>query len=225
MRLKIGTPVDCADGRFGKLVDVVIDPTARRLTHLVVESDRERWLARLVPVELAKPGDGARPALVLDVTLEELRRLPQVHETSYLRLDGFPVEDPDWDVGIEEVFALPYYAAYDLEPAALDFAVAYDRIPKREVEVRRTSPVESADGHRLGQVGGFFVDRNDLITHLLLEQGPPWERREVAVPIGAVARIENDAATLSLTKDEVTALPRTDVRHWPRPLELGRSRG
>jgi hypothetical protein len=54
MRLEIGSRVECVDGTFGKLVDVVIDPSARRLTHLVVESDHERWLARLVPVELAE---------------------------------------------------------------------------------------------------------------------------------------------------------------------------
>jgi hypothetical protein len=36
-----------------------------------------------------------------------VRRLPQVREVAYVRLDGFPVDDPDWDVGIEEVLALP----------------------------------------------------------------------------------------------------------------------
>jgi hypothetical protein len=28
MRLEIGSRVDCTDGRFGELADVVIDPTA-----------------------------------------------------------------------------------------------------------------------------------------------------------------------------------------------------
>ena len=46
--------MDCTDGSFGKLVDVVLDPTSRRVTHLVVEHDRDPWLARLVPVELAE---------------------------------------------------------------------------------------------------------------------------------------------------------------------------
>jgi hypothetical protein len=56
-----------------------------------------------------------------------VRRLPQVHEVAYLRLDGFPVDDPDWDIGIEEVLALPYYPSYDLEPTPPDFAARYDR--------------------------------------------------------------------------------------------------
>ena len=216
MRLELGSRVDCRDEPFGKLVDIVIDPTSRRVTHLVVESDHDRWLARLVPVGLAEQGS---EGLVLDATVADVREMPPVHEVSYMRLDGFPVDDPDWDVGIEEVLALPYYEAYDLEPMPIDYVVDYDRIPKREVEIRRASAVASADGHRLGHVDGFLVDSDDMITYLVLEQGHPWERREVAVPIGAVARVENDAVTLSLGKDEVAALPAVAVRRWPRPVE------
>ena len=199
----------------------MIDPTSRRLTHLVVERDRESWLARLVPAELAEPGGDSTGAVVLRATAEDVRRLPPVHEVSYFRLDGFPVDDPDWDVGIEEVLALPYYPAYDLEPQPTDYAVSYDRIPKGEVEIRRTSEVDSSDGHRLGRVDGFLVDEDELITHVVLEQGPPWERREVAVPIGAVAQVGTDAVTLRLTKDEAAALPPVEVRRWPRPGEHG----
>lgn len=219
MRLELGSRVDCTDETFGKLVDVVIDPISRRVTHLVVELGRDPWLARLVPVELAEAGDDASGAVALRATVEEVRRLPPVHEVAYLRLDGFPLDDPDWDVGIEEVLALPYYPSYDLEPAAVDYAARYDRVPKGEVEIRRASAVESADGHHLGDVDGFLVDDDQLITHVVLEQGHPWERREVLIPIGAVSRVESDEVTLSLTKDEVGALPPVAIRRWPRPLE------
>jgi hypothetical protein len=90
--------------------------------------------------------------------VEEVRRLPPVHEVAYLRLDGFPVDDPEWDVGVEEVLAIPYYPWYDLESAPIDFAVTYDRVPKDEVEIRRAGAVDSADGQHLGNVDGFLVD-------------------------------------------------------------------
>ena len=224
MQLELGSRVDYTDESFGKLADVVIDPTSRRVTHLVVERDRDPWLARLVPVELAEPGDDTRGAVALRATVEEVRRFSPAHEVAYLRLDGFPVDDPDWDVGIEDVLALPYYPSYDLEPALVDYAAMYDRVPKGEVEIRRASAVESADGHHLGDVDGFLVDDDQLITHVVLEQGHPWERREVLIPIGAVTRVETDAVTLSLTKDEVGALPPVAVRRWPRPLEHRRPR-
>jgi hypothetical protein len=78
---------------------------------------------------------------------------------------GGCVDDPDWDVGIQEVYARPYHPASDLEPGPLDFPLMYDRIPKGGVEIRRTSDVYSARGHHLGHVEGFLVDRDENITH------------------------------------------------------------
>ena len=37
------------------------------------------------------------------MTVEEARRLPPVHDVAFLRLGDRPVDDPDWDVGIQEV--------------------------------------------------------------------------------------------------------------------------
>jgi sporulation protein YlmC with PRC-barrel domain len=215
MRLELGSRVDCADGAFGELADVVIDPTTKRVTHLVVEPDHEHQLARLVPIELAEPGDDAGRAVVLRATVEEVRQLPSVQDVAYLRVDGFPVDDPAWDVGVQEVLALPYFPSYDVEPTPLDFEVIYDRIPKSEVEIRRASAVDSSDGHRLGHVDGFVVDRDDHVTHIVLEHGHLWGRREVTVPIGAVARVETDAVTLSLTEDEVGSLAAVPVQRLP----------
>jgi uncharacterized protein YrrD len=72
----------------------------------------------------------------------------------------------------------------------------------------------SSDEHYLGDVDGFLVDDADHITHFVLERGHLWGRREVTVPIGAVASVESDAVTLSLSKDEVGALPSHRVHRW-----------
>ena len=82
-----------------------------------------------------------------------------------MRLEiGGCVDDPDWDVGMKEVYPLRYHPASDLEPGLLDFPVMYDRIPKGGVEIRRTSDVYSAGGHHLGHLEGFLVDRDEHIT-------------------------------------------------------------
>lgn len=215
MRLEIGGRIDCSDDMFGELADVVIDPTTKRVTHLVVKAQGEPWVERLVPVELADPGDGARSAVTARATAEEVGSLPPVQEVAYLQLGDFPLDDPDWDVGIQEVYALPYYPAYGLEPGPLDFPVMHNRIPKGGVEIRRTSDVYSADGHHLGHVDGLLVDRDEHITHLVLERGHLRGRREVTIPIGAVAKVETDDVTLSLTKDQVGSLPEVAVQRWP----------
>jgi sporulation protein YlmC with PRC-barrel domain len=219
VRLDLGCPVRCSDDAFGELADVVIDPTTRRVTHLVVQPHRKTDPARLVPIERARGGDEADGTIVLDGTVAEIGQLERVREAAYLRLGEFPVEDPDWEVGIEEMLAQPYYQGLDAvgaEPIAYDDHVMwqYDRIPKGDVEIRRASPVTSADGHHLGHVDGFIVDGDDHIGHLVLEHGHLWGKREVVIPIGAVARVETDAVVLTLSKDEVGALESHHVRRW-----------
>jgi hypothetical protein len=59
-----------------------------------------------------------------------------------------------------------------------------------------------------------LVDGDDQITHLVLERGHLWGRREVTVPIGAVAHVATDSVEVSLTKDEVGALPAIPVHRW-----------
>ena len=219
MRLDLGSPVRCTDDAFGELADVVIDPTSRCVTHLVVQPRRLSEPARLVPIEMASGGEAANETIVLDGSIEEISQLEEVRETAYLRLGEFPVEDPDWQVGVEEILAQPYYQSFDaagVAPIAYDdhVTLTYDRIPKGEVEIRRASPVTSSDGHHLGHVDGFVVDGREHIGHLVLEHGHLWGKREVVIPIGAVARVETDAVVLTLSKDEVGALESHRVHRW-----------
>jgi hypothetical protein len=213
MRLELGTPVRCTDDTFGELADVVIDPISKRLTHLVVRPRHQEGEApRLVPVELAEGGE-EESEISLRCTVDEVNRLEPVQEYAYLRLGEFPVEDPNWDLGVQDVLAMPYYEGDPLGLPSYDTNVGmtYDRVPKGEVEIRRSSSVTSADGHGLGEVDGFLVDGEGQITHFILERGHLWGRREVTIPIGAVAKVETDAVTLSLSKDEVGALPSVRV--------------
>jgi sporulation protein YlmC with PRC-barrel domain len=218
MRLEIGIRVRCTDAVYGKLADIVIDPLEKRVTHLVVEPEHDEGKARLVPIQLAKGSDDESRELELACTLDEAQGFESVHERAYLRLGERPAEDPDWDVGVEDVLAMPYYAGPDLSPypGALDSHVTmyYDRVPKGEVEVRRASAVISADGHSLGEVDGFVVDADEHITHFVLERGHLWGRKEVTIPIGAVAKVESDVVHVALSKDEVGDLPAVHVgRH------------
>ena len=218
MRLEIGKRVNCTDGVYGELADIVIDPLEKRVTHLVVQPEQGVGEARLVPVQLAKGTDDEQPEIELECTLGKAQGFESVHEAAFLRLGENPANDPDWDVGVEDVLALPYYEGSDvgLSYSELDSGVTmyYDRVPKGEVEVRRASAVISADGHSLGEVDGFVVDADTHITHFVLERGHLWGRKEVTIPIGALARIETDEVHIALSKDEVGALPAVHVgRH------------
>jgi sporulation protein YlmC with PRC-barrel domain len=219
VRLDLGCPVHCSDGAYGELVDVVVDPTTRRVTNLVVRPHGHDEVAMLVPADRAREGDG--PGITLELTVAEVGRLEPVRRSAYLRLGEFPVDDPAWDVGIEDVLAMPYYRELDgVTAIGPDYdthvTVRYDRVPKGDVELRRESAVRSSDEHHVGHVDGFVVDDEDHITHVVLEAGHLWGKREITIPIGAIASIESDVAVLSLTKDQVGELDAVRVHRWRR---------
>lgn len=218
MRLDLGKPVRCTDGVVGKLSDIVIDPTNKRVTHLVVRPHDGVDDAHLVPIELAHGAGESPDEISLRCTADEVRQLDNVREFAYLRLGESPASDPDWDVGVQDVLALPYYqsAGYvePMGPMDPNVGVTYDRVPKGEVEVRRSSSVITADGHYVGDVDGFLVDDEEHITHFVLERGHLWGKREVTVPIGAVSKVESDSVTVDLSKEELGQLPSHRVHRW-----------
>ena len=85
--------------------------------------------------------------------------------------------------------------------------VTYDRVPKGEVEIRRSSVVVSPDGHELGTVHSVEVD-SGAIAHVAVERGHLWWKRVVPVPIESVTALETNAITLGLTRDDFSKLPK-----------------
>jgi sporulation protein YlmC with PRC-barrel domain len=219
VRLELGKPVHASDDSVvGELADVVIDPVKKRVTHLVVKPHGGGG-ARLVSIELAQTSKEHRRDISLRCGPEELESMPNVEDFAYLRLGEAPVSDPEWDVGVTNVLALPYYESAGLTgyggAMGQDIGLVYDRVPKGEVEIRRTSSVVTGDGKYIGDVDGFLVDEDDHITHFVLERGHLWGRREVTVPIGAVAKVESDTVTVDLSEDEIGKLPAHKVHRWP----------
>ena len=209
-RIELESEVTCVDGSLGKLADVVVDPKTRSLTHLIVEPAHGGGGGQLVPASLATvEGDGGKPKISLACTLAEARELPRVQDFLYAPVSGATLDDPEWDIGIERAFVLPTIGPDQSDLLGLDenVSVAFDRVPKGEVEIRRESPIVTADGHGAGHVDSFVVDASGRITHLVLERGHLWGRRKVTIPIESVARVETDTVTLSLTKSEVGGLP------------------
>ena len=220
MRLDLGTQVRCTDGVYGEVADVVVDPTTQRVTHVVVRPRHRPEEARLVPIDRVQPGTGAAEVR-LSATIQEIGALEALRESAYLRLGEYPARDPDWDVGIEETFALPYYAGADgfegpwIAPDD-HVVVRYDRVPKGDVEIERASRVTTADGEDLGHVDGFVIDDDGHITHLVLERGHVWARKHIAVPITAVTDIATGRVVLGLARAEVDTLRAVNVHRFRR---------
>jgi len=204
----IGAEASCTDGVCGDVTRVVVDPVAEAVTHLVVEPRHRQGLARLVPLDLVGETAGE---VRLGCTLAEFERLDPAEETQFVPgTRGYAAYGPD------QVVSWPYYGlsvpGMDPELIGTSQTVTYDTIPLGEVEVRRGDPVQATDGD-IGRVQGLVVDpRSHHVTHVLLQEGHLWGRKEVAIPIGAVTRVD-EGIRLSITKQDVAGLPAVDIDH------------
>jgi sporulation protein YlmC with PRC-barrel domain len=205
----IGAAVSGADGYCGRLIKVVVDPVAGAVTHLVVEPEHRAGLARLVSLNLVAPGTD--PAAVqLRISLHEFDALPRAEETFFL--PGGSGHDA---YAAHELYYWPYFGIEGgVDPYATNASglVTRDTIPAGEVEVRRGDRVHAADGE-IGKVEGLVVEPSGgHVTHVLLQEGHLWGRKEVAIPMTAVQKI-SDGVSVSLSKQEIEALPAVGLSH------------
>jgi hypothetical protein len=220
----IGAKATCSDGDCGEVTRVVVDPIAEEVTHLAVEPRHPEGLARLVPLSLI---DADASEVRIRCTLAEFARLDPAEETQFVPGPaGYPAYEP------QQVLAWPYYGlgigsglslgsglamgGIGMSDGPVSQAVTYDTVPLGEVTVRRGEPVHASDGE-IGRVQGLVIDRSSRhVTHVLLQEGHLWGRKEVAIPIGAVA--STDAGIqLKITKKDVADLPPVATDHAGGP--------
>jgi len=206
----IGSNASCSDGSCGEVTRVVVDPVARVVTHLVIEPEGRQGLGRLVPLDLVDATEGG---IRLRCTVAQFEALDPAEETQFV-----PGTRGYASYGPEQVLSWPYSSLGGSAGVAGDTVsgvsetVTYDAVPAGEIAVRRGERVHATDGD-IGQVEGLVIDpRNHHVTHVLLQEGHLWGRKEVAIPISAVTGVD-DRIRLNIAKQEVQDLPPVDIDH------------
>jgi sporulation protein YlmC with PRC-barrel domain len=212
-----GAKVNCSDGQpCGKLTRVIIDPIQRTLTHLVVEP-RQEERGRLVPLHLAQT---STPELIeLECTPHEFNQLESAQDTDYFPMDDrygpyYAGYGHGYGYAYGNAYFLPYYAyggmgyghGWDRNSAT------YDAIPPGEVTIRRGDPVHATDGD-IGHIAGLVIGTPaGEVTHVLLQEGHLWGKRDVSIPIGSVTRV-GEVVEVGLSKHQLEELPSIDIDH------------
>jgi sporulation protein YlmC with PRC-barrel domain len=193
----IGAVARATDGECGELKRVVVNPVSKTVTHLLIEPKHRSGLGRLVPLDLV--GGTGSGEIRLRCTKAEFEQLDFAEETAFR--PGVE-EFGDYEPG--DSFAWPYFGANASIP------VTYVSVPVGEVSVRRGDHVHAVDGD-IGKVEGLVVEsEGQHVTHVLLQEGHLWGRKEVAIPIAAVASVDN-GIRLNIAKKDVQDLPSIDV--------------
>jgi sporulation protein YlmC with PRC-barrel domain len=205
----MGARANCSDGFCGEVTRMIIDPAARMITHLVVEPKHRRQPGRLVPLELI---DSARGEIRLRCSVAEFDRLDLAEQTEFVQEDGGgdlsgeagPVQGAGGGPlsGMGTPIGIPHAARTTVQ----------DAVPKGEMEVGHDEGVHALDGE-VGRIRGFLLDPGTgQVTHVLLQEGHLWGRKEVAIPMSAVKGIDY-GVRLNITKQQVGDLPAADIEH------------
>jgi len=205
----IGADARCADGVCGKVTRVVVDPVARAVTHLVVQPRHWPGLGRLVPLGLVAAATPTEVRLrCTRAEFDELGFAEDAHFAQGTSLDRYA------DYSAEQMLMLPYYSRVVGEDMAQtredESAGAHGSLPPGEVGVRRNKRVYATDGE-IGRVEGLVIDPgNHHVSHVLLQEGHVFGRRQVVIPIRVVTEVI-DVVQLNITKQQVENLPPVNI--------------
>lgn len=189
--LRIGEDVLAPDGeRLGSVERLVIDPTAHRVTHVVVDG-RVLGLGRL--------RDAGPDGLVADVGRGGMSRLPEVHSEVLGTADEAWSPPPGYrlqnflSIAEAVVGQVPYIPPVQ---ADLDLSAVHEITP--------SSPVWSGND-RLGEVADVLTDDSGALIDFVLDRG--FLHGRVRVPAGRVVEIIGNNVHVDLTDEEVHELP------------------
>jgi hypothetical protein len=209
--LIIGGEVSCTDGACGELARVIFNPVTDTVTHLAVAPKHHKGIGQLVPIDLVEASD---QTIRLSCTIAEFEQLDSAEEDQFL-----PYTDPESGTVTGGAASWPLYGLHfdsmpigsagftHLDAPEVPQEVVSDRIPVGEVEVQRGDQVHASDGP-IGVIEGLVVDpRDEHVTHVLLQEGHLWGRKQVAIPISSVIHSDAGLIRVGLTNEEVRDLP------------------
>ena len=212
VKIPINAHVECKDGRVGISSHVIIDPTSRKLTHIVV-SEEEAIAPRnwLVPIDAVS--ETSHDLIHLNCTKEELDQLEPFEGVHYVE-----VSHEEGDYPADAVYLSPF-----VSPLKTGFVpLSVEKVPQGELAIRRGALIQATDGY-VGRLSEFLVDpESGEVTHMILEEGHLWGKQEVTIPVSTIDRTADNMIFLKLDKEEVEYLPTIPLqRHYQKPGKTG----
>jgi uncharacterized membrane protein len=203
MDIPLNAKVECSDGPCGESMAVVVNPVTKKMTHFVVNTKGMRPPPeRLVPIELVVETTHER--ISLDCTRDEVARMAPFVATRYI-----PKESPGYSHYHGGEAATEWHTPYATTVGAPYAGVVKEElIPKGVQSLHRGARVDASDGH-VGLVGELVIDEEEegYVTHIVLQEGHLWGKKEVTLPLSAIDRVDGDTVYLKLDKKAIEQLP------------------
>jgi uncharacterized protein YrrD len=197
--IPLGAHVQCTDRRGGNVTRLIVEPLARRVTHIVVQDGTVPAVEHLVPVALI--AGTTHDSVILDCTLDALLAIEPFAEERYI---GSNASD------YEPFYSVDPFAEFEAEHIPL----VTEHIPPGELAIQRGAQVVAIDGP-VGEVTAFVVEgASGVISAIVVRLGDWLTKREQAIAIAAVERINSDAIYLTFARDQIGTLPVMPLGHY-----------
>lgn len=165
---------------WGRLAQLIVQPETHAVSHAVVYSADDGH-ARLVPIALTRPTpDGIA-----------------------LSCSSHAVESMSSPVAVRLVAS-----RRRIGPAARTRIEADEHLPEGTVPLREKEPVKAVDGDA-GRIRGLVIaEDSHEATHFVVEEKRLWNRKRVAVPLQALAKMTHHSVRLQWSRAAIKDLPR-----------------
>jgi uncharacterized membrane protein/sporulation protein YlmC with PRC-barrel domain len=207
--IPLNADVECTNGPGGQSTGLIVDPATLQVTHFVVREPKRPHTERLVPVEYV--AETTPDTIHLRCSEKELVDLDPFVVTEYHQ-----AEVPRYHVS--QAQGAPTYASTE----SVAVKEEKEQVPEGEFALRQGTIVEATDG-KVGQVDDLLVDsESGKITHFVLKEGHPWDKKDVLMPISTVAKVEAGTIYLKLDRQTIAsmlAIPEKQRRN-PADIEL-----
>lgn len=198
--LPLDAKITCSDGHGGTSVAITVDLASKIISHIVVED--ASGSQRLVPLKMVQKS--SQDEIWLDCSEDELKGLPLFLVTEFVerapqQSGDWAEEEGEWEDGVDT-------ASFEMSMEAYGMPVEVERVPEGEVSFHRRASIEATDGH-FGRIEKFIIEpESGQITHLVLKKGHLWGKKEIMVPVSAVASVDYNSAYLNVDKETASTL-------------------
>ncbi len=199
--IPMNAKVKCSDGTVGTSTAVIINPLDQIVTHFSVQDKHSPISAeRLVSVNLV--ASTTHDSIELNCTQAEFSELEMFNDNYY-------IQNEEANLEYLEPFMTPLDTRYT--------TVSADHVPIGELAVRRGTNIEASDGY-VGKVEAFIINPdNGHISHMILQKGHFFGKKEIALPIAAIDRLDEFTVVLNLSKAEIEKLEPIPAKHaWQK---------
>jgi uncharacterized membrane protein len=199
--IPLNATIEGTDGEAGQSTHIIINPINRQVTHFVVQMSREGEISdHLVPLEAVE--NTSHDRIWVKLTVDELAELPDFTVNHYLKaeLSDYP-ED--------QALMQPYVTT----PAVANLnRVVEEMVPPGQMALFRGTTVEATDGP-IGKLSELLIEpESGQMSHLVVHTGGLLGRKEIILPLSAIAETTEEAIYLKLDKAAVEQLPAVPLR-------------